>query len=236
MSYAKKEYTELITKLEQYADIKYKAFNDSLVPGIRPSYGIPVPRLRALAKELAQGDWQGYLACAEDTTNEERMLQGFVIGYIKCEFPVFLQCLSHFIPKIDNWAVCDTVAATLKQVKKHLPEFLDFLRPYLSATEEFQLRFAVVMLMDYYLTPAYIDMVLDTLCHVAHDGYYVKMAVAWALSVCFVKFRDKTLPVIQNNGISDNFTHNKAIQKICESYRISQEDKQLLRGMKRRSE
>lgn len=236
MSFTKKEYAALKTRLEQSADLKYKAFNDSLVPGIRPSYGIPVPRLRALAKELAGDDWQGYLACAEDTTNEERMLQGFVIGYAKCNFPTFIQHLTRFIPKIDNWAVCDTVAATLKRVKKSLPELLDFLQPYIASSEEFELRFAVVMLMDYYVTPAYIEMVLDTLCHVSHKGYYVKMAVAWALSVCFVKFREETLPVFLEDKLSDVFTHNKAIQKICESYRVSEEDKQLLRERKRRSE
>lgn len=236
MSYTKKDYARLKTILEQSADAKYKAFNDSLVPGIRPSYGIPVPQLRTLAKELARGDWQGYLACAEDTTNEERMLQGFVIGYAKCDFSLFLQHLSRFIPKIDNWAVCDTVAATLKQVKKSLPEFLDFLQPYLSSSEEFKLRFAVVMLMDYYITPAYIETVLETLCRVSHSGYYVKMAVAWAFSVCFVKFRNQTLPYLRENRISDDFTHNKALQKICESYRVSDDDKQLMRGMKRRSE
>lgn len=234
MSYTENDYAVLKETLVQSADVKYKTFNDSLVPGIRQTYGVPIPKLRILAKDLAAGDWQGFLACAEDTTNEERMLQGFVIGYAKCDFPLFLRYLSLFIPKIDNWAVCDTVAATLKRIKKNLPEILDFLRPDLTSAEEFRVRFAVVLLMDYFITPDYIETVLDALLHINHNGYYVKMAVAWAFSVCFVKFRDRTLPIFLENRIGDDFTHNKAIQKIRESYRVSPADKQLLQTRKRR--
>ena len=87
--------------------------------------------------------------------------------------------------------------------------------------------------MNYFLTDEYIDQVLGWYGAISHDGYYVKMAIAWALSVCFVKYRDKTLGFLNTRPI-DNFTYNKAIQKMLESYRVSGEDKTMLRGMKRR--
>lgn len=101
------------------------------------------------------------------------------------------------MPSIRNWAVCDCVCASLKSAKKHLPETFAFLQPYLKSTDEFHLRFAVVMLMDHFITPEYINPVLDILSSIRHSGYYTNMAVAWAISVCFVKYRKETLALLQ---------------------------------------
>ncbi len=109
----------------------------------------------------------------------------------------------------------------------------EFLQSYLVSDREYELRFAAVVLMQYYITEDYIDTVLDWYGKICVDAYYVKMAVAWGLSVCFVKFRDKTLAFLQNCDI-DRFTYNKAIQKIRESYRVSEEDKEMLKEMKKK--
>jgi 3-methyladenine DNA glycosylase AlkD len=87
--------------------------------------------------------------------------------------------------------------------------------------------------MDFYIEYAYIDEVLDIYDNIKHDGYYVKMAIAWALSVCFVKFPDKTMAYFKNNTL-DDFTYNKALQKIIESNRVSTENKVIIKAMKRK--
>ena len=138
--------------------------------------------------------------------------------------------LASFIPLIDNWAVCDSCCASFKFTAQYREELYPFIKSYLSGSE-YEARFAVVMLMDYYLTDGYIDEVLSLLCEIKSDYYYVNMAVAWALSVAFVKYRDKTLPYLTQKTLTPA-VQNKTIQKIKESYRVTDTDKQLLNSFK----
>ena len=112
-------------------------------------------------------------------------------------------------------------------------EWLPFLKSYLCSTQEYEIRFSVVCLLDFFINEVYIDEVLDLLLQVHHEGYYVKMAVAWAISVCYVKFPKKTERVFEEN-LLDDFTHNKSIQKIRESYRVPKESKERLQKMRRK--
>ena len=89
------------------------------------------------------------------------------------------------------------------------------------------------MLLDFYITPNYIERVLEIVNQVKHEGYYVKMAIAWAISICYIKFPKETMRLLQNNNL-DIFTYNKALQKIIESYRVSEEKKEIIRAMKRK--
>ena len=223
----------LMERLEALADPKYREYSESLIPGSSgKSLGVRMPQLRALAKEICRGDWSAFLRETDgNNLYEIVMLRGLVIASAPCTFEERLSLLGMFIPEIENWAVCDCVAGSLHSVKKHLPETLDFLKPYLKSTKEFELRFAVVMLMDYFLTPASIGFVLETLLKIRHDGYYVKMAVAWAVSVAFVKFRSQTLELLESRTL-DPWVQNKSIQKCRESRRVSAEDKQMLLTLK----
>ena len=99
---------------------------------------------------------------------------------------------------------------------------MPFIQSYLCSTQEYEIRFAVVCLLDFFINETYIEQVLDLLLQVHHEGYYVKMAVAWAISVCYVKFPKKQKVVFEEN-LLDDFTHNKSIQKIRESYRVPKE-------------
>lgn len=220
---------EILLRLEALADEKYRRFNESLIPGAEgTSYGVRLPQLRSIAKEIIQGDWQQFLQEASGSQIYEiTMLRGLVIASAPCDDLRRLQLLADFVPAIKNWAVCDSVAGSFKSAKKHLPETFTFLQPYLQSREEFPLRFGVVMLMDYYITEAYIDQVLDILQGIRHDAYYVNMAIAWALSVCFVNFREKTLAVFAAGSLSP-WVQNKATQKCRESRRVTPKDKALL--------
>ncbi|MFW5647387.1 MAG: DNA alkylation repair protein, partial [Acetivibrio ethanolgignens] len=106
---------------------------------------------------------------------------------------------------------------------------------YLESDREYFIRFGVVMLLDYYVDGEYLEKLYAVFDSIHHEGYYVKMAVAWALSVCYVKFPKETRRYLENNKALDDFTYNKAIQKTCESYRVEPEEKERLKTMKRKS-
>ena len=225
---------EIEKKLKELSDEKYKAFHSKLCPGTENILGVRSPVLKKFAKQIAKEEGISYLENAKEDYYEEILLQGLVIGFYPWKnIEDCLQALTKFIPKIDNWAVCDMTAAGLKLTKKYPREVWSFLEKYWKSNKEFEIRFAVVMLLDFYITEEYIDRVLEIYSSIQHDGYYVKMAVAWGISICFIKFPEKTKKVLQNNQL-DATTHNKAIQKIIESYRVDKETKELLKKWKRK--
>ncbi len=229
-----KEFNKKIKQqLQDMADEKYQEFSGSLIPGHRPMLGVRIPQLRKLAKELAKGDWENYLEHASDDTFEEVNLQGFVIGYVKADLDVLLPYIRAYVEKINDWSLNDGFCTTLKIVSKHQEEFLQQIKFYVKQDSEFKQRFAAVMLMNYYLTDDYIDETLCLLDSMKHPGYYTRMGIAWAVATAFAKQRDKTLEYLQEgNHTLDSDTYCKAIQKMLESYRVSDEDKQMLRKMK----
>lgn len=227
------DHAALLEYLKQLADPDLLRFHQRLVPNVENLLGVRVPVLRKLAKEIAKGELRSYFSLVERTCYEEVMLYGMVLGLAKLDLDTLCGELDRFVPMIDNWAVCDTCCAGLKTAKKHPEEMLRYLQKYLYSEREFELRFGVVMLMDYYLDDTHIDMVLERYGAIRHPGYYVKMAVAWGLSLCLVKYRDKTLLFLES-GTLDGFTYQKVLQKAIESDRISPADKELFRGMKRK--
>lgn len=224
---------EIRNKIEELADEKYKKFHTGLCPNSNEIVGVRVPLLRNLAKEIVkEGKVEEYLKNALDNSYEEILLQGMVLGIWKTTIEKFTEYLEKFIPKINSWAVCDVAVAGFKITKKNMEYMWEFIQKYLKSKNEFELRFAIVMMLDFYITEEYINEVLQILNNIKHDGYYVKMAVAWTLQVAFVKFPEKTMKLLENNNL-DNWTYNKALQKITESYRVENETKQIIRNMKR---
>ncbi len=220
-------------QLLELADEKYQKFSAALIPNINNVMGVRLPELRKLAKKIAREDWRAYLKRAENEYFEEIMLQGMVIGYVKTDIDEILQYVAEFVPKIDNWSVCDSFCTGLKFTKTNMKKVWDFLQPYLISSEEYEIRFGVVMLLDFFIEEGYIALALQLFDNIKHDGYYVRMAVAWAISIYYVKFPEHTLAYLRSNSLCD-FTFNKALQKITESYRVDQETKQLIRSMKRK--
>jgi 3-methyladenine DNA glycosylase AlkD len=220
-------------QLFEMADPEYQKFSAALIPNIQNLLGVRLPELRKLAIRLAKGDWRIYLDQAESEYFEEIMLQGMVIGYIKTDVEEILRYVADFVPKIDNWSVCDSFCTGLKVTNSNMNLVWDFLQPYLSSKNEYDIRFGVVMLLDFYIEEEYINRVLQRLDEAKHEGYYVKMAVAWAVSICYVKLPKPTLTYLKSNNL-DDFTYNKALQKITESFRVDLETKKMIRSMKRK--
>ncbi|MCR4662781.1 MAG: DNA alkylation repair protein [Endomicrobiaceae bacterium] len=227
-------YKKIRQEILSLQDKKYQEFHSSLCPGTDNIIGVRVPVLRNYAKKISkQENIKEYIFFNKTKYYEEVMLQGMLIGLIKnSDIKETLSMIENFVPKIDNWAVCDICCAGLKAVNKNKETVWNFIQKYLKSKKEFELRFAIVMMLDFFIDEKYIDKVLTILDNIKHDAYYVKMAVAWTISVAFVKFQDKTMKYLKQNNL-DDWTYNKSLQKICESLRVDKKTKEKIKKMKR---
>lgn len=219
-------------KLFELQDLKYKEFHSGLCPNVDKIIGVRVPQLKQIAKEIAKKDYKEFLENAQDEYYEELVLQGLVIGYSKTTIEETFKYLKSFVPKINSWAVCDTTCSNLKITKKYMREMWEFLEKYINSDREYEIRFALVMYLNYYLSEEYIDEIFEKVNKITNKEYYVQMAVAWLVSFAYIKQKEKTEKYLYKNNL-DKFTLNKSIQKICESYRVSDEDKAKLRKIKK---
>lgn len=221
---------EIKSELYGMREEKYKAFSEKLMPGADNVLGVRLPQLRKLAKKIAKQDFREYLTEAEETMHEELMLKGLVIGYAKMEDEERIRWLDEFVPKMSNWAVCDSCCMGYSFMKKNREFWFSYLRKFWESDREFEIRFAVVSFLAHFADQKeYLERIFTVLDSIDHEGYYVKMAVAWAVSVFFVSFPKETEEFLKNNHF-DAFTQNKSIQKIWESYRVSKEDKERIRS------
>lgn len=220
-------------QLNDLAEEEYRLFSAKLLPGINNILGVRIPELRKIAKRLSKGNWQAYLHTARGDSFEEIMLQGMVIGCALCSSDERLTYIQRFVPKINNWSICDSFCVGLKFTQTNAEQVWAFLGDYWQSEHAFNVRFAVVMLINYYICAEYIEQVLVILDNIRHDSYYVKMAVAWAVATCYGKLPDRTLIYLQDNRL-DDFTYNKSLQKITESLRTDKEEKQRIRLLRRK--
>lgn len=215
------------------ADPRYRDFSASLTPGAGKMIGVRIPQLRALAREIARGDWRAWLEQADDEYFEEKMLQGLTIGYAKCPPDEKLRHTARYVPKIDNWALCDCFCWRLRAAERR--PMWEFIQPYFASPREYEVRFAVVMALGNFVDEEHIDRLLAICGAIRHEGYYVCMGVAWAVSVCYVKFPERTQRWLERECPLPDRTYDKALQKIVESLRVSDADKATIRAMKRRT-
>lgn len=221
-------------RLLALAEPEFQTFSSRLLPGTDNVLGVRLPKLRKIAKEIAQGDWRAFLTDAQGGSFEEIMLQGMVIGYAKAELPELLCHIAGFIPRIDNWSVCDSFCSGLKLAGEEPQAMWAFLQPYLHTRREFEARFGAVMLLFYYIDDAHVHNVLPLLDQIPAQGYYARMAVAWAVSVCFVRYPEITMAYLKAGNSLDDATWHKALQKIMDSRCVGREAKAEIRRMKRR--
>ncbi|MBC3900931.1 DNA alkylation repair protein [Acetobacterium malicum] len=225
---------DLKDELLALAEEKYRKFSSSLTPGTDTILGVRLPALRKIAKRMAKADWRGYLETARDDSFEETLLQGMVIGYADLELAERLALIEAYLPKIDNWSICDSFCTGLKFTKKHQEEVWLFLQPYLKSDEVYEIRFGVVMFITYFVEDLYLEPMFRNFNAIDCDNYYVKMAVAWAITSCFTVFPEMTMIYLKANDL-DDYTYNKALQKITESRQVNPEMKVRIRCMKRKT-
>ena len=223
---------EITAKLFELQDLEYKEFHSNLVPTKGPDaiIGVRVPNLRKLAKELTkQMDVTPFLKELPHQYNEENVLHAFFIEAIK-DYDECLLELNKFLPYVDNWAVCDSMKP--KVFKKHVDELVDEIQGWIESTQTYTIRFGIEMLMNFYLDEKFSAKYLDMAAGVKSEEYYVNMMIAWYFATALAKQYDATIKIIEAS-VLDKWTHNKTIQKAIESYRITPEQKEYLRGLKK---
>ncbi|MBI0006436.1 DNA alkylation repair protein [Gilliamella sp. W8126] len=220
-------------ELEKIAEENYRIFATKLIPNVDNLLGVRLPRLRKIAKKIAQLDYEYYLAMDDPLYFEEVMLQGMIIGEIKLPWNERSRYVKHFTSKINNWSICDSFCCGLKFKASEKEIVWQFLQPYFASDAPYDIRFAVVMLLFHFVNDEYLQKVFTLFNQIKNDDYYVKMAVAWAISIYFRELPKLTMAYLQKNQL-DDWTYNKALQKITESLKVDCNTKIIIRTMKRK--
>ena len=223
--------TNVQSRLFELQDLKYRDFHAKLMPTVNKEkiIGVRTPALRVFAKKYGKTDEaKEYLQILPHQYYEENNLHGLLIEQIK-DYDTCLEELERFLPYIDNWATCDMLA--VKVVKNHLDTFIDEVYRWMESDHAYTIRFGISMLMRYYLEDAFQMEYPEKVAQIRSEEYYVNMMRAWYFATALAKQYDKILPFIEKQKL-DVWTHNKTIQKAIESYRITPEQKEYLRGLK----
>ena len=222
------KYNKFVQYLKNIGDIKTKEFNDRIFKTNYENIGIKTPVLKSIANDISKKDPLGFLEFCGSNYYEEVMVEGLVIGKINDE-NTFAEYFMKYINKIDCWALCDGFVANAKIMKKS--DFSDLAYSLILDTREYYIRVGYVMLLNYYVDDEHIDTILS-LCEKESNYFYVNMAISWLISVCFIKYRDKTLNLLKQKKLS-TFVQNKAISKINDSFRVTSDDKELVKTFKK---
>ena len=225
----------LIEKIRQelfaLQDIVYGDFQAKLMPTIdrETVIGVRTPDLRKYAKELAkEKDIVEFLEDLPHRYFEENQLHAFII----CEQKEYEACakeLNHFLPYVDNWATCDQMSP--KIFRGHHQELLEQIKIWMDSDEPYIIRYGIGMLMTHFLEEDFDIQYVEMVAAVKSEEYYVKMMVAWYFATALAKQYEAVVPFIENRRLEE-WTHRKAIQKSVESYRITKEQKEYLKGLK----
>lgn len=221
---------------EQLLNLKnedFKKFSEKIINTNYEIIGIKTDILKKIAKDNIC-NYKDYFK-DNHIYYEEYMIHGFMLGDLKLPLNELIIYINDYIKFIDNWAMVDSIVSNLKVFKKYEKEVFELAKNYINAKKEFEIRFGYCILLSYYIC-AYKEQYIDeifSLCNKSHTMYYVQMMVAWLLSISYIKFKEKTYQFLLSNEL-DNFTFNKTISKICDSYRISKEEKQQLKYLRRK--
>lgn len=217
--------------LEKMADPEYKAFQQKLLPGVENYLGVRLPLLQKTARRLAAGSWEKELA-EPDKTYEETMLRGLVIARASLPPARRFALLKEFVPTINNWGVCDSVCAALRETNEYKSECIELIKQYVYSKREFEARFAAVMLLWHYADAEDLRQSLALYEKICQPDWYARMAVAWGYSVFAATDFEATLAAMTAARL-DDFTWNKALQKMRESNRITPAHKARVKKLKR---
>lgn len=221
---------DIRSKLMDACDPGYRDFSMKLIPGCDDIIGVRTPFLKVLAREIAKGDWRSVLKDMRTDYHEERIVRGFIICYAKMDLAERMRYIESQVALMDNWAVCDCFFFRPK--KSESDEYYGFAKSFIGRERPYERRFGIVTMMKF-IDDDHVDEILSLMDSVRSDEYYVNMAVAWTVSMCYVKYPELTDRYLRECSL-DDFTYNKAIQKTIESFRVSDEDKARLRGMRRK--
>ena len=227
--------TTITQTLFENADESYKNFHQSIVPTLLKGriIGVRVPVLRKIAKQLKKDESSKSLAneFLQELPHEyydEEMLHAIILSDER-DFSTALERTREFLPYIDNWAVCDTFCP--KAFCKNKNALWREIEKWLESEKTFTVRFGIVNAMRFFLDEDFSAEKMKKVLEVSNEDYYVRMAIAWYMSVALVKQWEVAIKVVEGKSLGA-WVHNKSIQKSCESFRLSAEQKQYLKTLK----
>ena len=224
---------EIRLELFRLQDKEYRDFQSKLIPTVDPKsmIGVRTPALRKLAKQLSkETDIAVYLDLLPHKYFDENQLHAFILSGIK-DFSDCLAGVERFLPYVDNWATCDQMSP--KVFRKHRPELLKAIRRWIASGQTYSVRFGIGMLMQHFLDEDFAPGYPELVAGICSEEYYVRMMIAWYFATALAKQYDSVLPYLEQQRL-EIWTHNKTIQKAVESYRITAEQKNYLRSLRKR--
>lgn len=225
---------KIITRLFELQDTGYKEFTARMIPNIAPDtiIGVRSPKMKQLSKEFAKDpDKMAFLNELPHKYLEENYLHASMLGTLSKDIDVILSRTELFLPFIDNWAVCDSTVSGLKIISRNTQLVEPYLLRWLDHPAPFTKRFAIVVLLNYYMEEAFRPSMLERLAQVRSTEYYVNIALAWYYSYALIKQYDASVSLFEK-PVLDKWVHNKSITKAIESYRIPDDRKEKLRQLR----
>lgn len=224
---------EIAVELFRMRDEDYAQMQAKIIPTVAANriIGVRTPALRAFAKSLYKdSETVGFLSCVPHQYFDEDQLHAFVISLEK-NFDKCIEEVDAFLPFIDNWATCDQLSP--KVFKKEPEKLLPYIQTWIKSDRTYTIRFAIGMLMQHFLDEGFDTKYADMVAEVRSEEYYINMMIAWYFATALAKQYESVLPYLEEKRL-DDWTHNKAIQKSVESYRITNEQKAYLKTLKLR--
>lgn len=226
-------YEEFLAFLNSNQDKKYQEFHKKSI-GCNNVIGVRTPILKNIAKEISQGEYQQFIKLNTANFYETIMIEGFLYGFLKIPFEELVTYLDRYLKKINCWAHVDLTVSNLKIFKEEKVLGFKYAKKLIHSKNNWIKRTGIIILLNYYLYDTYIDKTLELVSKIKSDDYYVKMAIAWLMSVSYIKYKEKTLVYLVN--IQDTFIYNKTLSKIVDSNRVSKEEKEFIKSLKRKVE
>ena len=225
---------EIRKELKKLQDKGYREMQVTIIPTLEADsiIGVRTPALRQLAKELAKReDISEFLSDLPHKFFEENQLHAFILSGMK-DAESCIRLVDVFLPYVDNWATCDQMSP--KVFKKHKQLLLEYVDKWIRSEHTYVKRLTIGMLMEHFLDEDFKTSYLTKVSKIRSEEYYVNMMIAWYFATALAKQYEDTLPFIEKQKL-DKWTHNKSIQKAVESYRITPEQKEYLKTLKRKA-
>lgn len=210
------DYQKIIDYLYKNQDLKYKSFH-CLLKGANEMIGVRSNILKSIAKEISKNDYLSFIKLNKKHYYEEKAILAYLFGYLKIDFDRVIKLLEDNLIYFDTWALTDGLCANLKIFKKNQEKGFSFINKLLISNNPWYNRIGLVLLLDYYINDDYIDKILKISLNVTSTNYYVIMANAWLISICYIKYPNKTKVILNK---LDEVTKRKVIGKINDSKRV----------------
>ncbi|MBQ2695457.1 DNA alkylation repair protein [Candidatus Saccharibacteria bacterium] len=225
-------YRELQTELTSYADDAFRSFAMKGIPSERPFLGVRIPKIRAIVKTISFDRLTSFIKI-EPYVFEEVLARGMMI--CRLDFKESLPWFDSQIEYIDDWCNCDTFCTSYaKLIHNHETEFFENkIEALLKSNLDYTVRAGLVFLLASYVKPEYLNVIFDRIEILRnHKAHYVRMAIAWLIAECFIKYPSTTTDYLTTSYLPD-WTFNKVISKICDSHRVNEDAKAFLRKMRK---